>query len=33
MEFGLTATLVCGALAYGFGVLLRPRLPKQTQGA
>src|SRR5206468_12623591 len=24
MEFGLTATLICGALAYAFGVVLRP---------
>jgi len=33
MEFGLTITLVCGALAYGFGAVLRPRLANQTRSA
>jgi hypothetical protein len=33
MEFGLTTTLVCGALAYGFGTLLRPRVSGQIRSA
>jgi hypothetical protein len=33
MQFGLTTTLVCGALAYGFGTLLRPRVSGQIRSA
>ena len=33
MEFGLTATLVCGALAYAAAILLRPRVPRPFRAA
>jgi len=33
MEFGLTATLVCGAAAYALATLLRPRAPRLTTAA
>ncbi len=33
MEFGLTTTLICGALTYGFGLVLRPRLTDQRGSA
>ena len=33
MEFGLTATLICGAAAYALATLLRPRVPRLTTAA
>jgi len=33
MEFGLTATLICGAAAYAVAALLRPRAPRVTTAA
>jgi len=33
MEFGLPTTLICGALTYGLGLALKPRLANQTGSA